>query len=305
MAPRSRNLLVNLLVVATIVAICVALLLPATQSAREAARAISKRAAGEAAALSLQNAASPSDKALIQARYANFQQTKISPRRIIYDAEVRLVVKKVADVETEINKYLKQVDGYVAEASVDRTQGEELTGHWKLRVPVTKFDSFLDEVAKLGVAEDRRQTAQDVTEEYVDLEAQIANKKRLEERIVALLKDATGKIKDVLEVENQLSRVRGEIEQLEGRLRYLTNRTDFTTVSITAREEENYVPPAAPTFVNRIAQAWTTSIAALQTFGEQLALGTVYVFPWLAVAVAIAIPAFFYLRRRATPTVQS
>jgi uncharacterized coiled-coil protein SlyX len=283
----------------------IALLLPATQQAREAGRAISRRAAAEPTALQLQNAASPSDKALVQARYANFQQVKTSPRRIIYDAEVRLVVKKVADVETEINKYLKQVDGYIAEASVDRTQGEELTGHWKVRVPVTKFDSFLDEVAKLGVAEDRRQTAQDVTEEYVDLEAQIANKKRLEERIVALLKDATGKIKDVLEVENQLSRVRGEIEQLEGRLRYLTNRTDFTTVSITAREEENYAPPAAPTFVNRIAQAWTGSIAALQTFGEQLTVGAVYVFPWFAVVVAIAVPGFLYVRRRATPTVQS
>jgi uncharacterized coiled-coil protein SlyX len=283
----------------------VALLLPATQQAREAARAVSRRGPAAQAALQLQNAASPSGKALVQARYANFQQAKVSSQRIIYDAEVRLVVKKVADVETEINKYLKQVDGYIAEASVDRTQGEEQIGHWKVRVPVARFDSFLDEVAKLGVAEDRRQTAQDVTEEYVDLEAQIANKKRLEERIVALLKDATGKIKDVLEVENQLSRVRGEIEQLEGRLRYLTNRTDITTVSITAREEENYVPPAAPTFVNRIAQAWTGSIAALQTFGEQLTVGAVYVSPWLAVVVAIAIPAFFYMRRRAAPTVQS
>jgi hypothetical protein len=155
------------------------------------------------------------------------------------------------------------------------------------------------------VAENRRQTAQDVTEEYVDLEAQITNKKRLEERIVALLKDVTGKIKDVLEVENQLSRVRGEIEQLEGRLRYLTNRTDFTTVSISAREEENYVPPAAPTFTNRIAQAWTGSISALQTFGEQMAISAVYVFPWLAVAVAIAVPAFFYVRKRATRPAQS
>ena len=168
-----------------------------------------------------------------------------------------------------------------------------------MRVPVNKFDSFLDEVAKLGVAENRTQTAQDVTEEYVDLEAQITNKKRLEERIVALLKDSTGKIKDVIEVEHELARVRGEIEQMEGRLRYLTNRTDFTTVSISAREEENYVPPAAPTFTNRIAQAWTSSIDALRTFGEQMAVSCRLrdSHGW-RVAVAIAVPAFIYVRKR-------
>jgi hypothetical protein len=281
-------------------------LLPAPQYARKAARENAHLVEGLSAASEVAKAAGePADKSLVRAYFAAFQPPQVSPRRIIFDADIRLVVKKVADAETEINKYLKQVDGYVAEASVDRTQGEELTGRWKVRVPVNKFDSFLDEVAKLGVAENRRQTAQDVTEEYVDLEAQIANKKRLEERIVALLKDATGKIKDVLEVENQLSRVRGEIEQLEGRLRYLTNRTDFTTVSISAREEENYVPPAAPTFTNRIAQAWTGSVFALRTFAEQMAISAVYAFPWLAVAVAIAIPAFYYVRKRATRTAQS
>lgn len=301
MPPRSKPLVVQLLVVLTILGMGVAFLLPATQRAREAGRqharvAEARSAAGDFEPATVQSA----DKSPTKARFAYFQQPQIASRRIIFDADIHLVVKKVADVEIEINKYLKQVDGYVAEASVDRTQGEELTGHWKVRVPVNKFDSFLDEVAKLGVAENRRQTAQDVTEEYVDLEAQIANKKRLEERIVALLKDVTGKIKDVLEVENKLSRVRGEIEQLEGRLRYLTNRTDFTTVSISAREEENYVPPAAPTFTNRIAQAWMGSVLALQTFGEQMAVSAVYVFPWLAVAVAIAAPAFFYVRKRGT-----
>lgn len=297
---------VELFIVLTILAALMAFLLPATQSAREASRRLASRAQPRSAAGEATNSpAKPMDKSQLKARYANFQAPQVSPRRIIFDADIRLVVKKVSEAELQITKYLKQVDGYVAEASVDRTQGEELTGHWKVRVPVTRFDSFLDEIAKLGVAENRRQTAQDVTEEYVDLEAQIANKKRLEERIVALLKDATGKIKDVLEVERELARVRGEIEQMEGRLRLLTNRTDFTTITISAREEENYVPPAAPTFATRIAQAWSSSIAALQTFSERMAVTAVYVFPWVAVVVAVAIPTFFYFRKRVTPTPQS
>ena len=98
---------------------------------------------------------------------------------------------------------------------------------FNLSVLVT--DPFLQAVSRLGVPESRHQTAQDVTEEFVDLEARISNKKRLEKRIVELLSSSSGKIKDVIEVERELARVRGEIEQSEGRLRYLTDRTEFTT----------------------------------------------------------------------------
>jgi hypothetical protein len=235
-----------------------------------------------------------------QAQYANYFQTPPAdaPRRIIYEAEVSLVVKKMSETEAQITKLLKQFDGYIADAAVDRRQGQELSGRWKVRVPATNFDSFLDEVSKLGIAESRRQTAQDVTEEFVNLEAQISNKKKLEERIVELLKDASGKIKDVIEVERELARVRGEIEQMEGRLRYLTNRTDLTTISIVAREEENYVPPAAPTFVNRIAQAWKTSLESLQSFGERLVVATTFAFPWVVVFSLVLLPAAWYVRKR-------
>jgi hypothetical protein len=236
-----------------------------------------------------------------KARFANYFQTPPveAARRIIYEAQISLIVKKMSETETDIARLLKQFNGYVADAFVDRRQGHELTGRWKVRVPAPQFDTFLEEVSKLGIAENRQQTAQDVTEEFVDLEAQITNKKRLEQRIVALLEDASGKIKDVIEVERELSRVRGEIEQMEGKLRYLTNRTDLTTVSITAREEENYVPPAAPTFGNRIAQAWSSSLGGLRTFGEKLVVATVSAVPWVVVFGLVLVPAAWYARRRA------
>src|SRR6185369_14989490 len=116
----------------------------------------------------------------VKARFVNLQTAQVVPRKIIYEANVVLVVTDMADTESQIAKLLKQVNGYVAESSVDRPQGEQLTGRWRVRVPVGQFDSFLDAVSKLGVAENRDQTAQDVTEEFVDLEAQIANKKKLE-----------------------------------------------------------------------------------------------------------------------------
>jgi hypothetical protein len=233
-----------------------------------------------------------------ETRFVNFQAAPAIARKIIYEAGINLVVEDIAKTETEIDRLLKEFDGYISEANVDRTQGEQLTGQWRVRVPVANFDPFLDELSELGVAESRRQTAQDVTEEFVDLEAQISNKKRLEERIVELLKDKSGAIKDVIEVERELGRVRGEIEQMEGRLRYLGNRTELTTITITAREERDYVPPAAPTFVNRITSAWWESLSALRTFGEQLVVAVVYLFPWFVLLCVLIVPAYWYVSKR-------
>jgi uncharacterized coiled-coil protein SlyX len=288
--PRINFKVVELLVVVTIIGFLSALLLPATKQAREAARSV--------AASAMQESRLKAGEDKVKARFVNLQTAQVVPRKIIYEANVVLVVTDMADTESQIAKLLKQVNGYVAESSVDRQQGEQLTGRWRVRVPVGQFDSFLDAVSKLGVAENRDQTAQDVTEEFVDLEAQIANKKKLEERIVALLKDSSGKIKDVIEVERELARVRGEIEQMQGRLRYLTNRTDYTTVSISARVEENYVPPTAASFASRIAQAWGMSVEALRNFGEQLTIAVVYAFPWLVIFGVVAVPMYVLVRKR-------
>ena len=85
---------------------------------------------------------------------------------------------------------------------------------------------------------------------------------------------------------------------MEGRLRYLANRTDLTTITITAREEENYVPPAAPTFVSRVAQAWSSSLSQLRSFGEELLVGAVAAFPWVAAFSVVLVPTAWYARRR-------
>ena len=65
-------------------------------------------------------------------------------RRVIYDAQVTLIVKEFSAIETEIPKLVKQFGGYLADASVDRTQGQQRSGRWQARIPVDQFDLFLD-----------------------------------------------------------------------------------------------------------------------------------------------------------------
>jgi hypothetical protein len=214
-------------------------------------------------------------------------------RKMIYVAEVSLVVEEFSKTDEELSKLIKQFDGYFAAVSVDRTHGEHRSGRWVARIPVAQFDAFLDALEDLGIPERRHVTAQDVTEEFVDLQARITNKQRLEERILKLLEDQSGEIKEVIEVERELARVRGEIEQMAGRLRYLKNRTALTTVTINAREERDYVAPQAPTFAARTGQAWTGSLQSLRQAGEWATIALVTATPWLV----LVLPGLWYVRR--------
>src|SRR5690606_21053843 len=84
--------------------------------------------------------------------------------------------------------------------------------------------------------------AQEVTEDFVDLEARIANARRLEERLIALLQSSTGKLPDIMQAERELARVRTEIELHEGRLRRLKDRVSFGTMRIDLHEPKPLVP---------------------------------------------------------------
>lgn len=202
-------------------------------------------------------------------------------RKIIYDATLALVVDDFDATDTGVRRLVSKHDGYLSDASIDRIQGTVRTGRWVIRVPVLQFEMLLEGLEGLGVPETRRQTARDVTAEYVDLEARVANKQRLEERVLKLLEKREGEIEEVIKVEHELGRVREEIERMEGQLRLLTNRTSLATVTITAREEKDYVPPQAPTFSNRIAESWGGSLDVMLKAAQSLVLIVVILVPWL------------------------
>lgn len=301
--------LAAILIVIAIIGMLVGLLLPATQSSRSYPREdkVYSKTSGEVAGegIGLEDAyGSPNASAMVVAQTRTATKSEDDTlrradanRKIVYVADLSVVVEDVAAAEKRILLLVKELGGYVAEAVVNRTQGQELSGRWKVRIPDAKFDAFLTEVSKLGVVESRNQTTQDVTEEFVDLEAQVANKKELEKRVLDLLEKSTGAIADVIAVEQQLGRIRGEIERMEGRIKYLANQTDMTTVSIALREEQEYVPEAAPTFPSRLAEAWGDSLASLKAFGERLLVAAVVAAPWIAVASVVLVPSYWLVAR--------
>jgi Domain of unknown function (DUF4349) len=208
-------------------------------------------------------------------------QSPAVARKIIYDAKIDLIVESLNGLEPSILDLVKQNGGFLAESDLATQVSTQRTATWRVRVPVDRFDAFVGQVSRLGEVRTSHLGSQDVTEEFYDIEARIRNKQEEEKRLLKHLADSTGKLEDILKVEAELSRVRGEIEQMQGRLRFLANRADLSTVTITATELKDYTPPQPVTVAARIQTTFFGSLDALAAFGTSLLLIVIALVPWL------------------------
>src|SRR5262245_16203866 len=115
------------------------------------------------------------------------ENTVIQPtagRQVIYRSSINLHVKSFDETDRKITSLVNDAGGYIAQFSEDRSYGAQRGGRWTVRMPAAKFFAFLDSVSQLGVAERRDVQSQDVTEEFVDLEARLKNKQALEARLL-------------------------------------------------------------------------------------------------------------------------
>ncbi len=224
-------------------------------------------------------------------------------RKIIYTADVDLVVEQFDPIPEKVEAMAKQFGGYLASSNVSGSPGYPRTGQWKLRIPVDQYEEFLAAARELGEVRRVRVDSQDVTEEFYDVEARIRNKKKEEDRLLELLDTATGELEDILAVERELSRVREEIERVEGRLRVLKDLTSLTTINLSVTEVKDYVPEEAATYATRVRRAFQSSVTALVTTMQGLSIAAVAAAPWLAVilALGIVLMLFWMALRRLRP----
>lgn len=208
-------------------------------------------------------------------------------RKVIYTAEVSTVVEDFAPFPQQIPELAAKHGGYIASTTIHGTSGTPRSGLWTVRIPVKTYGAFVDEVAALGELENRQENSQEVTAEYYDIEARIRNKQQEEQRLLKHLDESTGKLEEILQVERELSRVREEIERMEGRIRVLRDQTSLSTVTIRIREVKGYVPPAAATFGTRVGRAWSQSLGKLAEAGQSAVVGIVAAAPWL---VTLGVP---------------
>ncbi|QDV39086.1 DUF4349 domain-containing protein [Tautonia plasticadhaerens] len=222
-------------------------------------------------------------------------------RKIIYDAQIDLLVEDLDPVAGRVVGLVEGHGGYIAEQDLSGSPGSRRSARWTLRVPVERFEDLVQGLLRLGELERNRRTSQDVSEQFYDIEARVRNKEVEESTLLEILEERGGKLEDVLKVEVELSRVRGEIEQLEGRLRVLDSLSSLATITLGIRERDDYepTPPVSPSFRTKVAREWASSIDALVSLGESLVLLAVGLAPWLPLILALLVAALLLLRRLA------
>ena len=171
--------------------------------------------------------------------------------------------------------------GFVVESFASQGSGKRIAeGSLVLRIPAESYDSALSRLRELGKVESLEESGQDVSKEFVDLNARIRQLRAVEAQLLELLQRADD-VPAALAVQNQLSQVQLDLEQARGRLQYLDNRVAYATISM-SMHELGVVAPKDGGF--KIVHAWATAGSAFLT-----------VVGWLFIGIAVAAPVLILL----------
>jgi hypothetical protein len=152
-------------------------------------------------------------------------------------ASLEIRVKDVEASRSSLDSILARHHGYPAQLNVISPQNLPRRFQASLRIPAPELISAVREMKGLGRLENESQSGEDVTRQHTDLAARLKTARETEERFRAILHERTGNVAEVLEVEQSIARVRGEIESMEAEQKALEHRVDFASVEIQLTEE--------------------------------------------------------------------
>jgi len=213
-------------------------------------------------------------------------------------ASLTLLTRDFEKTRAGLEDVVRRHRGYDAQLTVSSESGSARTLSASFRVPADQLDAAISEIKQLAHVQQESQGGEEVTEQYVDLTARLSNARRTEQTLLDLLANRTGKLSDVLEVEQELARVREEIEHMEAELKNLQNRVSFATLQVELHEEYKAELEMAPSLGRRL---WNAVVAGFRTAADSmvgLALFLLNVGPLLLLwALILFWPARYVWRR--------
>jgi hypothetical protein len=182
---------------------------------------------------------------------------------LVRHGQASIEVKAVDDALNRMRQTAAQFGGFVANTTLRTGEDEERSATLQLRVPSAQFDGAVAALSQLGKVESVSVNAEDVAEEYVDLGARLANARRVEARLAELLATRTGKLSDVLTVEQELARVRQEAERYEARMRWLERRATLSSLDVSIHEKLPLIdsPSGRGPILEAFAEAWERMVS--------------------------------------------
>ena len=218
---------------------------------------------------------------------------------VIRNARLTILTKEFESARARIQAIVQQTMGYLDQLTVRGETGSGKALSATLRLPASQIESGLVELRKLGKVLEESQTSSDVTSQYVDLQARLTNARNTEQRLLALQRERTDKLTDVVGVEREIARVREEIERMEAQRKDVFNKTQFATIQVELSEEYRAeIQPSAPSAGTQLHNALIDGYhAALNSF-LGLTLFVLRYGPALLLWAIVLVPVALLLRRR-------
>ncbi|HLS29480.1 MAG TPA: DUF4349 domain-containing protein [Flavobacteriaceae bacterium] len=188
------------------------------------------------------------------------QQTeKVIKRKLIKKGWLEFETDNLKSTKKTILEAVDHYEGYVSSDEEYNSTGKK-SNTVVIRIPAENFDNFLIAATKGVERFDRKEiNVEDVTEEFLDIEARLQTKKKLEQRYIALLNQAKS-VTEILEIEKEIGQLRSEIESIEGRLKYLQDKVSLSTLTITFYESISGQTQFGKKFKKGFSNGWNNLI---------------------------------------------
>jgi hypothetical protein len=173
--------------------------------------------------------------------------------KIIKTAYVTLEVTDVTASVDTLKALVAAHGGYLSSSNIQASYNNRLTGTVVLRIPAAEFENTLAGVKAVGTVKAVSTQGEDVTEQYVDVQAQITSYQNQLAQYNEIMKKAV-KVSDVIEIQQQIDQVQTNLNRLEGQLKYLNSRIDLSTITVTLQEPEPVGGSSGYNFINTINQ---------------------------------------------------
>jgi hypothetical protein len=204
------------------------------------------------------------------------QAAASSAPMIARSVAMTVLVKNVEDARRDLDGILAKRGGYAAQLTLNTPENGARSFQSSLRIPANELAGALGELRGLGRVQTETQSGEEVTQQHTDLIARLTNARETETRLRAILQQRTGKMEDVLDVEEKISETRGEIEQMEAEQKALEHRVAFASIELQLTEQyKAQLAGGAPQSVG--TEMHNALVSGLRNAGESL-LGLVLFF---------------------------
>ena len=214
---------------------------------------------------------------------------------LIRTAQISLTTSDFPRIRENINRILTSRAGYIAQLEMSTPTDEARSLDASLRIPAAQLDAALLDLKRLGHVDSESQRGEEVTQRVIDVQARLGNLRMTETRLTDILRQRTGKLADVLAVEEQIDSVRGQIESMEAEQKSLAKQINYAAVQLRVKEE--YKKPLAFNNNSLLTRLRNAAVEGFQALGNGVVGLLLFLLSYGPMLLVIAAVLFYPARR--------